>query len=61
MIKILRDCRAGHNIMMDCGDPYCCTWMEYDGVYDFFTGDEISETEIVIGDLVEGLDYNIDV
>lgn len=59
MIKILRDCRAGLNIKKDCGDPYCCTWMEYDGIYDFFEGDEIYESEIVLDDLVEGDDYEV--
>lgn len=59
MIKIIRDCRAGCNIKRDCGDPYCCNWMEYDGVYDFFIGDEISESEIVIEELDEGIDYVI--
>jgi hypothetical protein len=59
MIKILRDCRAGRNITMDCGDPYCCNWMEYDGFHDFFIGDEIYESEIVIEDLEEGIDYVI--
>jgi hypothetical protein len=44
---------------MDCGDPYCCNWMEYDGVYDFFIGDEIYESEIIIEDLEEGIDYAI--
>ena len=59
MIKFLKNCRAGMNVKRDSGDPWCCTWMEYDGVYDFIKDDEMYESEVVIEDLEEGIDYEI--
>jgi hypothetical protein len=57
MIKFLKDCRAGRNIQVNCGDPSCCSWMEYDGIDDFYKDDEVFESEVVLDDLEEGVDY----
>ena len=57
MIKFLKDCRAGRNIQVNCGDPNCCTWQEYDGIDTFFKDEEVYASEVVLEDLTEWIDY----
>jgi len=59
MIKILRDCRCGQYIKMDCGDPSCCQWEEYDGIFGCLKGEEYEEWELKLDDLEEGVDYMV--